>query len=554
MIKNKKRYVSVVLVFSILITSLMFNLQIASAKETIYVSVSSVNKTVGDEVTVNIGISCSDAIMGGELWLNFDSDILQPLDGYYYISGRSIKFTVAGETSLSVKFKAKNAGTAEISVDTDRTILAAASDAMGSEPRSTVVGSSGYVTVSAPANYSTDNTLKSLSISPGVLSPAFSPNVTEYTTSVGADCDELIVNAVANDSRAAVSVAGKRMDPGANVTTITVTAENGSKRVYTIRTTKDVQSGEEPAPEEPDEGMEHNPKVQVNGAEYTIQNDFDTYPLPAGYEVIDYDYNGTAMKAGQGVNTRLLLMYLENTDGRGVSGFYIYDSVAKTFTWFNEISQPNITYVILPITDQMEKPDGFTLTEYTINDQKVSVLMSAKGNYCLFYGISSNGVTGWFCYDLKDKTVQTYFSQYREEHSSAAGEQTAHSQNVTVEKNWLWKIITLVMALLTLIAVTTAVVFARKAAKNKRILVDALRGDMELEEANSVLEEEDDILRDDYEENTDEEIQEADSEQPDHIRMDTPETASGNINPSVEEAEEEYEFLDIYDIDEENKE
>ena len=38
----------------------------------------------------------------------------------------------------------------------------------------------------------------------------------------------------ANDSKATVSVSGKRMDPGFNTTTITVTAENGSKRTYTI--------------------------------------------------------------------------------------------------------------------------------------------------------------------------------------------------------------------------------------------------------------------------------------------------------------------------------
>lgn len=552
MVKNRKIYICSALIFSLIVIFLLSDIRTVSAKEIIYVSVSSTSKTIGDEVSVNINISCSDTIMGGELWLNFDSDILQPLDGYYYISGHSIKFTVAGETSLTIKFKAKNAGTAEISVDTEKTILAAANDAMGSEPRSTVVGSSGYVTVSSPANYSSDNTLKSLSISPGVLSPAFSPNVTEYTTSVGADCEKLIVSAESNDSKATVSVSGTRMDPGSNVTTITVTAENGTKRVYTIRTTKDDQSAEEPEPnpDGPDTGTAQ--KVQVGDAKYSINNDFDAHPLPAGYEAIDYDYNGTALKAGQGVNTRLLLMYLENTDGKGVSGFYIYDSVAKTFTWFNEIGQPNITYVILPITDQMEKPDGFSLTEYTINDQKVSVLMGAKGDYCLFYGISSNGVTGWFCYDLKDKTVQAYFSQYNEEHSATAGEQTVNSQNVASGKDWLWKIAALVMTLLTLISVTAAALFAGKAAKNRRILVDALRGDMEQEEADSALEDEEDILRDDYEENTDEELEENEQEQRDlenTQRTDCLNTTPGKTEPSADEAEEEYEFLELFDID-----
>lgn len=44
----------------------------------------------------------------------------------------------------------------------------------------------------------------------------------------------------------------------------------------------------------------------------------------------------------------------ENTDGKGTSGFYVYDSVAKTFSLYIEASEPDITYAVLPITDSME--------------------------------------------------------------------------------------------------------------------------------------------------------------------------------------------------------
>ena len=50
------------------------------------------------------------------------------------------------------------------------------------------------------------------------------------------------------------------------------------------------------------------------------------------------------LKAGKGVNTKLILMYLKNTDGKGTSGFYVYDSVAKTFSLYIEASEPDITY------------------------------------------------------------------------------------------------------------------------------------------------------------------------------------------------------------------
>lgn len=548
--KKITKFASAVLIILMLWTVLPLNN--VYAQDVVNISIGSDSANVGDEITITVSITSNVEIGGIRIFLSYDSNIVEAISGFEGGGGGTINWIDVDtfqSKSREIKFKVLKAGTTNIKVITDGDMSYATNT---DEEKMKLVANTGTITGVAGPNLSSDNTLKSLSISPGVLSPAFSPNVTEYTTSVGADCEKLIVSAESNDSKATVSVSGTRMDPGSNVTTITVTAENGTKRVYTIRTTRDDQSAEEPEPnpDGPDTGTVQ--KVQVGDAKYSINNDFDAHPLPAGYEAIDYDYNGTALKAGQGVNTRLLLMYLENTDGKGVSGFYIYDSVAKTFTWFNEIGQPNITYVILPITDQMEKPDGFSLTEYTINDQKVSVLMGAKGDYCLFYGISSNGVTGWFCYDLKDKTVQAYFSQYNEEHSATAGEQTVNSQNVASGKDWLWKIAALVMTLLTLISVTAAALFAGKAAKNRRILVDALRGDMEQEEADSALEDEEDILRDDYEENTDEELEENEQEQRDlenTQRTDCLNTTPGKTEPSADEAEEEYEFLELFDID-----
>ena len=104
--------------------------------------------------------------------------------------------------------------------------------------------SSGTVTVKAPASYSSDNTLKSLQISPGTLSPAFSPDRTTYNATVDADVTELVVSAAANDSAAKISISGRRMDPGSNTTTITVTAEDGSVKKYIIYTTR-LEDGQE---------------------------------------------------------------------------------------------------------------------------------------------------------------------------------------------------------------------------------------------------------------------------------------------------------------------
>lgn len=89
------------------------------------------------------------------------------------------------------------------------------------------------VTIAAPL--STDNSLKSLSVSNATISPAFSPNVTSYSAQVPYEVSRLNVNAVANDGKASVSVDNPNLT--ANATTnvyITVTAENGGKKTYTI--------------------------------------------------------------------------------------------------------------------------------------------------------------------------------------------------------------------------------------------------------------------------------------------------------------------------------
>ena len=88
-------------------------------------------------------------------------------------------------------------------------------------------------TIAAPM--STDNALKSLNVSNATISPAFNTNTTEYTAEVPFDVSKLDLKATANDSKAKVSVNSPNLTPnGMTKVTITVTAENGAKKTYTI--------------------------------------------------------------------------------------------------------------------------------------------------------------------------------------------------------------------------------------------------------------------------------------------------------------------------------
>lgn len=548
MVRKYKKALSFIMALLLMLGAMTIT---AEAKDTATVSIGSGSCGVGDEVSVSVSISSSVDIYMCDVWLNYDPSILQPVSGYSGGGGGSIRLLSTDTTSFTVKFKGIAAGESSISVSTSNTIISSAT-----EDYMAISAGTGSVTVKAPVTYSTDNTLSSLKISPGVLSPAFSPNVTTYTTTVGADCDKLTVSATANDSNASISVKGTRMDPGSNTTTITVTAQDGSKKVYTIYTTKDSEetttgadnsSEENSNTEASTEDSEELRRVKVLEAQYMINEDFEANPLPSGYEAVDYEYNGTLIKVGKGVNTKLVLMYLQNTDGNGQSGFYIYDSVTKSFSLYHEIGQPDITYAVLSITDNMEKPDGYKKTVYSFNGVTADVLMDSDGRHYLFYGVSSLGVTGWFEYDSQDGTIQAYHA----EAGVSVDTLPVESMTVVEKSNDVWKTMALILIAVAAVLCIVIMVLAAKLSKSKRAFAAAANGDYYDDDYDT-----DEYDFDEYEEDDDEDLEddalsetsEKKKESEDKALLDDEMVRSISSALSANENEE-LELLEIDDVD-----
>ena len=397
---------------SILVMSIMLiPVNYAKADETARISISSVSGTVGDKVTVTLTVSASDSIDAAAIPVSYDNSIIKPVSSGNsgVVSFALLDASAYGSTeSISMQFEIIAAGTTTLKVAGDAKISV-------NGERAQVSSSSGTVTAKAPASYSSDNALKSLQISPGTLSPAFSPETTTYKATVDSDVEELVVSAVANDGAAKVSISGRRMDPGSNTTTITVTAEDGSVRKYVIYTTR-LETSQETATEAPSQTevqQESSSQTQnsdgivtIDGKKFTISQDYTAHELPDDYDTAEYDYDGSKVIVGKGLKTGLILMYLESDNGDG--GFYVYDEKAKTFSPYNTVDEPQITYVVLPITDSFNKPSGYTLTKFTMNGKEVQVLIDSDRQYCLFYGVSSLGEKGWFRYRVSDATIQAY--------------------------------------------------------------------------------------------------------------------------------------------------
>ncbi|MGI6453140.1 MAG: cadherin-like beta sandwich domain-containing protein [Syntrophomonadaceae bacterium] len=97
-----------------------------------------------------------------------------------------------------------------------------------------------------------DATLSGLTIDPGTLSPAFDSSITDYTAAVENSVDSITLTAVLNEPHAAMALKKdggaevpwdgsafvQNLSVGANVFTITVTAQDGTTRTYTVTITR----------------------------------------------------------------------------------------------------------------------------------------------------------------------------------------------------------------------------------------------------------------------------------------------------------------------------
>ncbi|MCB7357878.1 S-layer homology domain-containing protein, partial [Enterocloster bolteae] len=127
------------------------------------------------------------------------------------VAGNGTKTLVEGVNTFTVTVTAENGSTASYTVTITREGAAA----------------------------STDATLKSLFLSSGTLAPAFDQATTSYTANVDNSVSNVTITATANDTKANVAGAGvKTLNVGDNPFTVTVTAEDGTPKSYTITITR----------------------------------------------------------------------------------------------------------------------------------------------------------------------------------------------------------------------------------------------------------------------------------------------------------------------------
>ncbi len=180
------------------------------------------------------------------------------------------------------------------------------------------------VATAAPLSGNVD--LSALTVGNASLSPAFSPNVTSYAAEVPFHVSKLDIQAAAADAKAKVSIQNPALAPGgATNVVVTVTAESGAKKSYTIKVQRApdpnyVPSGNNQLANITVEGFLLSPVFSAEISRYVVWLPYETESVKAGASPADGKASvqvagGEALAAGQD-NLITIICTAENGEKR----------------------------------------------------------------------------------------------------------------------------------------------------------------------------------------------------------------------------------------------
>ena len=450
--KSRYRFLSSFLAVILMLGCMMIPDTKAQASSlSLGVSTSSVK--IGDTVTVSItvpaGVSATVNVTypSGVFSFSSASDTASSNGGTVSMTIGSYGSTNT-KTTGTMKFKAKAAGSATFSASAP---IAGNQDG----DRVTVGGASASVRVKNESNDSTndnsnngnhandgednthksaDNSLASLTLSSGTLSPAFKYNVTNYTAEVANDVTSVVVSAKPSNANATVESVngGENLAVGANKIQIVVKAENGVTATYTITVTRK-ESGDTDDSDTPDEedpaGTDEPPEqcYEIGGVKMYPSEDGDETQIPEGFTLSEITLWEKAYPywVNETIGTDMGLIYLvdenkENGAWYRISEASPYDACA--FLCFKS----EYGYIIATPEKLTEAaPTGYVPETISIEGKGTvdAYVRDGDESTCLIYAVNQDGVYGWYRYDVQDRT----YMRYTEEAAAEDTQQTEPS-------------------------------------------------------------------------------------------------------------------------------
>ncbi len=185
-------------------------------------------------------------------------------------------------------------------------------------------------------NRSRNNWLKSITVSSGILKPAFDPEVNSYSVTVAQGVESFTVNANAYLSSCSINGQGVyKLEHGENTIKVQAVSERGDVRDYYLTVTRSGEPGD-PA-DKPDASMSSSTlnvkSPYVSNADpqkgkNTVKYLTDNLQLPEGYRLVVSVDGNTVTSGVVGTGAKLSLFYKEETESTLDYYLLIYGDVS----------------------------------------------------------------------------------------------------------------------------------------------------------------------------------------------------------------------------------
>lgn len=411
--KNAVSVLSLLITAFILITMLPFSR--VFAEEALSLSVSG-NQEVGSNVTVSAVLSGSGPYSGFDGLFSYDDKLLSlssisagNFDAKnFQVSGS--KFLVynttipGGSVIVTATFSCVAEGTTDVTVQ-----LNSLGDMNGQDI--SVPAASTSIAISKPVPKSSNALLSALYVSPGTLSPAFSPETFEYSVQVGSEISTITVSATAQDENARIALNGaqEKLAAGKNNVTVTVTAQDGSVRLYTILVTR--SEGPTPTPTPTPKPL---PLVYIDDVAYTILTAGPNDEAPEGFAATTVPYADVIIPAlvrtyGEAQDSSELVLVFLTNDSR--SSYFVYERQNQMFYPYIPLQMSPDSYMYAGKAPETMIPTGYEPFKLSFHDREITAyrLISAPEHLqCLIYLMNDKGVNSFYIYDQEVQLIIPY--------------------------------------------------------------------------------------------------------------------------------------------------
>ena len=393
--------------FKVILSSIAFLMTISLLQLPVYAAGFSVSKSAssvapGGTFTVSVSVS-------GEGKFNFSASNGTVSSSSQWIAGSgsvSVKAGSSGTVTVSVTASDVSANDGETVISGTHSVsVAINAPASGGNTTNSNNSNSGSTTNNTDTTTqqteekkeetkkSNVNTLASLTVSAGELSPAFDGNNTNYEVNVDAKVTSITIDAKATDAKASVLGTGEHaLQVGANTLQVVCKAENGSTKTYTITV-----------------NVDETPQVylKLNKQKLGVVRNVKDLGIPESFEATTIKIEENEVTAYHSNNMNKTILYLVNE--KGEKNFYLYDEKEGVTSIFIPVTVLGRNVYIIDVKKDDVKVDHTKFNKIQIdNNTFEGWTFTNDKNYSLIMVMNQKGEKVIYQYEATENTLQLY--------------------------------------------------------------------------------------------------------------------------------------------------